>query len=101
MVCSASLLETCRFTAQVLHAQGEEEKVGVSPEVCLVVAVLEQWLVRYLCKRLTQLMTCEALILHRRQIPSSYIVNYLACQAHFSLRDLLGRYHSVLEASGW
>lgn len=89
----------------VLHSapgprEGEEEggtRVELSAEGCLVVALLQQWLVRHLCKRLMQLMTPEALVVHRGKIPSSYLANYLAFHAHFSLKDLVGKYSSALE----
>ena len=64
-------------------------------------ALLEQWLVRYLCKRLTQLMTPEALILRRRKIPSSYLASYLTFHTHFSLKELTMKYHSILVTPGW
>jgi len=66
-----------------------------------VVALLQQWLVRYLCKRLMQLMTSEAFILYRNTLPSSYLKNYLSFQAHFSLQKLILNYHRALEHSGW
>ena len=67
----------------------------------MVVALLEQWLVRYLCKRLMQLMTSEAFILYRNTLPSSYLENYILFQAHFSLKELILKYHHALEHSGW
>ena len=39
---------------------------GVTKEACLVVMVTVQWLAVYMCKRLLQLMTAEALTLARR-----------------------------------
>lgn len=73
----------------------------LSPNGCLVVSLLEQWLIRYFCKRLMQLMTSEAIILHRKKLRSSYIANYLKFQTHFSLKDLIKNHHELLEASGW
>ena len=73
----------------------------LSPEGCLVVALFQQWLIRYLCKRLMQLMTSEAFILYRNVIPSSYLENYLSFQAHFSLKDLILKYYKTPEHSGW
>ena len=64
-------------------------------------ALLQQWLVRYLCKRLMQLMTSEAFILYQNVLPSSYLENYLAFQSHFSLKELILKYHHALKHSGW
>ena len=69
--------------------QGNNPNVGLSPEGCAMVAMAVQWLVRHLCKRLMQLMTPEALIIHRMGISSSYLVNYLRYQSHFSLKTLI------------
>ena len=65
----------------------------------MVVALFQQWLVRYLCKRLMQLMTSEAFILNRNVLPSSYLENYISFQAHFSLQELILKYHQALECS--
>ena len=73
----------------------------LSPEGCLVVTLFQQWLIRYLCKRLMQLMTSEAFILYRNVIPSSYLENYISFQAHFSLKELILKYHQALEHSAW
>ena len=51
----------------------------------------------YLTKRIMQLMTPEALIEHRKKIPSSYLENYLTHQAHFSLNRLINKYHGGLK----
>ena len=59
---------------------------------CLVVMLLQQWLVRHLTKRMMQLMTLEAFTEHRSKIPFSYLENYLVHQAHFSLTSLIDRY---------
>jgi len=40
----------------------------VSNEACVVIALLAQWLVRFMCKKLMQLMTPEALILKRKYV---------------------------------
>ena len=61
----------------------------LAPVTQLMQSLLVQWLVRYFCKALMQLMTPEALVLHEHQIPASYIHNYLTYQKHFSLKDLI------------
>ena len=88
----------------VLHevpAPGDtSNQYDISVEACLAITVLEQWLVRYLCKRLMQLMTSEALILHRRKIPSSYLESYLSFDVHFSLKELINKHYEALRNSG-
>ena len=69
-------------------------KLGLSPEACMVVATLIQWLIRYFCKKLMQLMTPEALTIHRMKIASTYIDNYLQYQGHFSLKKLISTSHN-------
>lgn len=69
--------------------QGSNSNVGLSREGCAMVAMAIQWLIRYLCKRLMQLMTPEALTIHRMGISSSYLVNYLRHHFHFSLKGLV------------
>ena len=61
----------------------------LSPSTQLMWSLLVQWLVRHCCKKLIQLMTPEALVLHEEQIPASYIKHYLSYQKHFSLKDLI------------
>lgn len=86
----------------VLHSPvlpGREKHIDVSPEACLVIALLQQWLVRHLTKRLMQTMTSEALILHRNKIPYSYLKNYLNYHTHFSLLNLVESYHQAVEST--
>lgn len=79
----------------------DQNQFDLTPEGCMVISLLQQWFVRYFCKKLMQLMTSEALILNRNKIPFSYLVNYLSYQNHFSLKDLIERYYTTLEATGW
>ena len=71
------------------HTDSTYAACAVAPATQLIWSLLIQWLVRHFCKRLMQLMTPEALVLHERQIPASYIHNYLTYQKHFSLKDLI------------
>ena len=77
-------LNVLHFTKSV-----EEFRREVSANACMVVSMLTHWLVRYLCKRVMQLMTSEALCMHHRKIPSTFIQAYLNHQHHFSLKELL------------
>ena len=73
-------------------------KWGLSPDASMVVAVLTQWLIRYLSKRLMQVMTPEALTIHRMKISSTYIENYLNFQVHFSLKKLITVHSNALQS---
>ena len=77
----------------------DEVQKEVSPNACLMISVMTQWLIRYLCKRLMQLMTSEALCVHHRRIPTSYIQAYLNHQHHFSLKALLESQTRILESA--
>ena len=70
--------------------------VGLSPEGCMMLALGVQWLVRHLCKHLMQLMTPEALTVHRMKMDSSYLVNYLKHHSHFSLKVLIRNHLDAL-----
>lgn len=69
----------------------------LTPKGCLVVFLVQQLLVRLFTKRLMQLMTTEAIILYKDKIPHSYLENYLHCQAHFSLKNVISKYHTILK----
>ena len=51
-----------------------DAELSVSESAAVVICVLQQWLIQYLCKSLVQLMTAEALVHHRRKIPSYYLL---------------------------
>ena len=71
----------------------------ISLEGCFIIALIQQWLVRHLCKQIMQLMTSEALILHRNKIPFSYINHYLNFHTHFSLQKLVLKYCTVAKTT--
>ena len=48
--------------------------LGATDGACMVTAVIAQWLVRYLCKKLMQLMTPEAAILKRKYFVYSIMI---------------------------
>ena len=80
--------------ALIYLKQDEELNMPASTE--LVTELLQQWLVMYLCKRLLQLMTPEALVTSQKKLPNHYISHYLNRQSHFSLKDLIVSYYSNL-----
>ena len=91
------LVSEAMNTLDALRKPQDCEQHHLSSDVCMVIAVLQQWLVRYLCKKLMQLMTPEALILHRNKIPSSYLTHYLKHQSHFSLKQLISNQYNTLQ----
>ena len=72
----------------------EMETQLLSRESVFIILLLQQWTIRCMCKRLMQIMTPEALVLHHKSLPSSYIRNYLQCQHHFNLKNLISHYLS-------
>lgn len=58
-------------------------------DACLVIAAIAQWVTRYVSKRLFQILTPEALLLHKDNLPTSLIKSYLDEAEHFSLKDLV------------
>ncbi len=82
---------------EYLRCAQEDTSSVLSTPACLVISLLHQYIVRYFCKHLMQLMTPESVISNRRKIPSSYIENYLLHQSHFGLKDLLVKYYSLSE----
>ena len=81
-----SLESTVSTAMAVLHSN---EDLRITTEIQFVIVLLQQWLVMYLCKKLMQLMTPEALLTNHRKIPTHYISSYLSHQTHFSLRRLI------------
>ena len=76
--------------------KGKGKLVDVSVEACLMISVFLQWVIRYTCKHLMQLMTSEALCLYHKKIPSSYVQTYLKHQHHFSLKALISKHYSMI-----
>ena len=83
------------------HLHEKDAPLQIYNHACLVISLMAQWLVSYLCKRLMQLLTPEALIVHLNQIPKCYIQSYLQLQEHFSLKNLLAKQFKKLEENQW
>ena len=71
------------------HPNNKDALIAIYDDACLVIFIMVQWLVCYLCKRLLQLLTPEALIVHLNQIPKYYVQSYLQLQEHFRFVFLL------------
>ena len=76
----------------------EEGNGELSTEGAMVISLLQQWLIRHICKSLMRLMTTEALILHHKNIPKAYIDNYLTYQQHFSLKELISHHYQAVQS---
>ena len=83
------------------HPNERDAPIVVYVDACLVISLLLQWLVRYLCRRLLQLLTPEALVVHSNKIPNVYIQSYLRHQEHFSLTNLVEKQFEKLEENQW
>ena len=70
-------------------------------DALMVIAVLMQWLLSYVCKRLMQLVPPEAIPVHCSGIPTVYIKNYLVFQEHFSLKKLIEHQRFQLQGNDW
>ena len=75
-----------------------ESRKDVSVGGCLVIQVLSQWLTRYLCKKIMQLTTSEAVCIHQKKFPTSYVQSYLNYQHHFCLKSLLESHHAIMNS---
>ena len=79
-------------------------KIEVRPmdeNSCLIVAVIVQWLIRYVTKHLMHLLTPEALIVNAKHIPSVLMKSYFEFQEHFSLKILINSHLEKLERNYW
>ena len=63
--------------------------VEIFPDACLMISVLQQWMIRHLCKRLLQILTPEGMAVNYVKVPRSYREVYFKYQDHFNLRNLV------------
>lgn len=71
------------------HPNSTEMPFGMYTDACVVISIILQWLVMYLCKRLMQLVTPEALVIHNQEIPRHYSQFYMKYQEHFDFKEML------------
>ena len=64
----------------------------------LVIQVFCQWLTRHLCKKVLQLTTSEAVCIHQKKFPISYVQSYLNDQHHFCLKSLIESHYDMLNS---
>lgn len=87
----------------LFNASGSKDNLqsDIYLDYCFVIAILAQWLVSYVCKRLMQLMTPEALMKYNQLIPHSYLRHYLKFQHHFGVKELVECQLNKLERNKW
>ena len=83
------------------HPNENDAPIEIYVDACLVICLLLHWLVRYLCRRLMQLLTPEALAVHLHKIPKVFVQSYLKLQEHFSLKNLVAKQFEKLEDNQW
>ena len=76
-----------------IHSPTGNVKI-MAEDSCLVIAVVVQWLVRYVTKRMMHLLTPEALIVNSQQIPRPLMKEYFEFQEHFNLKNLFMNHHA-------
>ena len=79
-------------------------KINIRPmdeNSCLIVALIVQWLIRYLTKHLMHLLTPEALIINAKHIPNVLIKSYFEFQEHFNLKILINSHLEKLKRNHW
>ena len=72
-----------------LYSPTGRHPMGMHEDSCLVISVIVQWLVRYLVKRLMQLLTPEALLINAQCIPQSFLKMYFELHEHFNLKNII------------
>ena len=94
-------IERCVRTAmEDLHGS-HCEPVSVEKDSRLVIALISQWLVRYLARRALQLLTPEGLLKYHSRLPHSYINAFLDCEQHFSLKAVVENQLNRLDINHW
>lgn len=96
---ASAVAEAVQKLHEARAPQGNNITINVSPEACMMVEIAIQWLIMHLCKRLVQLMTPEALVIHRNKISSSYVNSYVDFQSHFSLKSWVHHHVTALRSA--
>ena len=63
---------------------------------CFVVSLAQEILIYVLIRRVLQVMTAEAIILHQKEIPTAIRDHYLRFQSHFSIKGIITKYLSTI-----
>ena len=94
-------IERCVRTAMEDIHDPHCEPVSVEKNSRLVIALISQWLVRYLARRVLQLLTPEGLLKYHSRMPHSYISVFLDCEQHFSLKAVVENQLNRLDINHW
>ena len=78
-----------------------EQSFEMYTDACVIIAVILQWLVMCLCKKLMQLVTPEALVIHNQELPRHYCQTYMKFQEHFDLKKLVHMQLKKLDDNEW
>ena len=96
-------LEGCDCHENIAYASEQAFKLlyntDFKPNGFLIIQIIEQLLIRYIIKKIMQLMTPEGIVLNNEIIPQSYIINYLKFQTHFSLKDTISNHYLEYKSS--
>ena len=90
---------SCLYNAP--SSSEDEQSFELYNDACAVIAVIIQWLVMCLCKRLMQLITPEALVIHNQELPRHYCQAYMKSQEHFDLKTLVFMQQKQMEKNEW
>ena len=99
-ISASTVIETFEILRSIPDSSVAQGDIQFTDDIGLIIRLLVQWFIHYLCKSLMQLMTPEALALLHKRIPDPYSWSYLVVQEHFSLKCLLSHYCELQETSG-
>ena len=80
----------------ILNYTQQSDNPTASVGACLIISLMMQWMVRYLCRTLMQVMTPEALVVFDENIPFTYLTHYLKQQEHFDLKKLIEKHYQMM-----
>ena len=83
------------------HPTDTKATMEMYTDACVVITFLLQWLVMHLSKRLMQLLSPEALVIHNQEIPRHYSKYYMKSQEHFHFQRMVRLQLDRLENNEW
>ena len=75
--------------------------VGVHEDSCLVIAIIVQWLIRFVTRKCLQILTPESIVVNAKSLPQSLIKSYFCNQEHFNLKRLVTKSYENLDHNKW
>ena len=70
-------------------------------QMSLIITVVAQWFVRYITKKVLQLLTPEGLAINHHKIPQNLVYTYLNFQHHFNFSEHIKKHLENLEKNNW